>query len=154
MRHYVVINMYLYSDTMTSDLYIFFFFSSRRRHTRFDCDWSSDVCSSDLTLASGATVSDEEFDFLRADGTRGSLSVSSAPISDRTGEIVAAVATFWDISDRKRMEATLRESEQRFRLLLENTADYAIFMIDDQGRISTWNSGAERLLGWSESEVV
>ena len=106
------------------------------------------------TLASGATVSDEEFDFLRADGTRGSLSVSSAPISDRTGQIVAAVATFWDISDRKRMEATLRESEQRFRLLLENTADYAIFMIDDQGRISTWNSGAERLLGWSESEVV
>src|SRR5439155_736737 len=41
-----------------------------------------------------------------------------------------------------------------FSLLLENTADYAIFMIDDQGRISTWNSGAERLLGWSESEVV
>src|SRR2546430_12722353 len=31
-------------------LYIFFFFSSRRRHTRFDCDWSSDVCSSDLLL--------------------------------------------------------------------------------------------------------
>src|SRR5256886_5771987 len=29
---------------------VFFFFSSRRRHTRFDCDWSSDVCSSDLTL--------------------------------------------------------------------------------------------------------
>src|SRR2546430_11246521 len=34
----------------------FFFFSSRRRHTRFDCDWSSDVCSSDLTLLFGATV--------------------------------------------------------------------------------------------------
>src|SRR2546430_13184906 len=32
------------------DEYIFFFFSSRRRHTRFDCDWSSDVCSSDLEL--------------------------------------------------------------------------------------------------------
>src|SRR2546430_5665093 len=31
---------------------LFFFFSSRRRHTRFDCDWSSDVCSSDLLLAS------------------------------------------------------------------------------------------------------
>src|SRR2546430_3511097 len=31
-------------------IFVFFFFSSRRRHTRFDCDWSSDVCSSDLTL--------------------------------------------------------------------------------------------------------
>src|SRR2546427_8116408 len=34
-------------------LFIFFFFSSRRRHTRFDCDWSSDVCSSDLPLDEG-----------------------------------------------------------------------------------------------------
>src|SRR6267143_1841745 len=106
------------------------------------------------TLASGATVSDEELDFLRADGTRGSLSVSSAPVRDSGGEIIAAVTTFWDISERKRMEATLRESERRFRLLLESTADYAIFMIDAEGRISTWNSGAERLLGWSESEAI
>src|SRR6266404_4017536 len=106
------------------------------------------------TLASGATVSDEELDFLRADGTRGSLSVSSAPIRGRSGEMIAAVATFWDISERKRMEATLRENEQRSRLLLESTADYAIFMIDAQGQITTWNSGAERLLGWSESEAI
>jgi len=106
------------------------------------------------TLASGATVSDEELDFLRADGTRGSLSVSSAPIRGRSGEMVAAVATFWDISERKGMEATLRESERRFRLLLESTADYAIFMIDARGQITTWNSGAERLLGWSESEAI
>src|SRR3984893_1152957 len=106
------------------------------------------------TLASGATVSDEELDLLRADGTRGSLSVSSAPIRSRSGEVVAAVATFWDISERKRMEATLRENEQRSRLLLERTADYAIFMIDAEGQITTWNSGAERLLGWSESEAI
>src|SRR5256886_6088527 len=36
---------------------VFFFFSSRRRHTRFDCDWSSDVCSSDLTVASVPSAS-------------------------------------------------------------------------------------------------
>src|SRR5256886_10881220 len=35
------------------DVFLFFFFSSRRRHTRFDCDWSSDVCSSDLTATTG-----------------------------------------------------------------------------------------------------
>src|SRR5688572_31787851 len=38
---------------------LFFFFSSRRRHTRFDCDWSSDVCSSDLTAVPPAEVVDE-----------------------------------------------------------------------------------------------
>src|SRR2546430_3706349 len=45
------------SDGMTILMSVLFFFSSRRRHTRFDCDWSSDVCSSDLLLASrgGAT---------------------------------------------------------------------------------------------------
>src|SRR2546430_3218512 len=45
-------------------LLFFFFFSSRRRHTRFDCDWSSDVCSSDLIAASGTTP------FVRAALTR------------------------------------------------------------------------------------
>src|SRR5256886_17657191 len=39
-----------YSERVKSFGLFFFFFSSRRRHTRFDCDWSSDVCSSDLTL--------------------------------------------------------------------------------------------------------
>src|SRR5688572_31070617 len=39
--------------------FFFFFFSSRRRHTRFDCDWSSDVCSSDLT-EQGRIVADDE----------------------------------------------------------------------------------------------
>src|SRR2546430_6027097 len=51
----------IYSLTITplycSISILFFFFSSRRRHTRFDCDWSSDVCSSDL-LAGGAVASD------------------------------------------------------------------------------------------------
>src|SRR2546430_13589203 len=39
---------YCYLSVVFCDVYFFFFFSSRRRHTRFDCDWSSDVCSSDL----------------------------------------------------------------------------------------------------------
>src|SRR2546427_6620371 len=47
----------LFSRTLIES-FIFFFFSSRRRHTRFDCDWSSDVCSSDLTSprARGASI--------------------------------------------------------------------------------------------------
>src|SRR5688572_31535794 len=40
-------------------VYLFFFFSSRRRHTRFDCDWSSDVCSSDLALRRGGNLADD-----------------------------------------------------------------------------------------------
>lgn len=48
----------------------------------------------------------------------------------------------------------LRHSEQRFRLLVENIYDYSILMLDREGRISSWNSGTERLYGYSEAEVL
>ena len=46
------------------------------------------------------------------------------------------------------------DSEQRLRLFIETVADYAIFTVDPDNRITTWNTGAERLLGWSESEAI
>src|SRR5689334_5645348 len=48
----------------------------------------------------------------------------------------------------------LRESEERFRLLVEGVRDYAIFMLDTGGRVTSWNSGAERLLGFAEPEIL
>src|SRR2546427_7190088 len=51
-RRLVIISLLVSRSLLVLFLFIFFFFSSRRRHTRFDCDWSSDVCSSDLTFSS------------------------------------------------------------------------------------------------------
>jgi PAS domain S-box-containing protein len=51
-------------------------------------------------------------------------------------------------------EKALRESEQRFRLLVEAVQDYAIFMLDPQGRVSSWNIGAERIKGYKASEII
>jgi PAS domain S-box-containing protein len=51
-------------------------------------------------------------------------------------------------------EKALRESEQRFRLLVEAVQDYAIFMLDEEGRVKSWNLGAERLKGYTASEIV
>ena len=51
-------------------------------------------------------------------------------------------------------ERALRESEQRFRLLVEAVRDYAIFMLDPQGNISSWNVGAERIKGYKASEII
>jgi PAS domain S-box-containing protein len=48
----------------------------------------------------------------------------------------------------------LRESEERFRLLVEGVKDYAIFMLDDGGRVSTWNLGARRIKGYEAGEIV
>src|SRR2546427_8230912 len=58
---------------LSCESFFFFFFSSRRRHTRFDCDWSSDVCSSDLLLALAESVLyplDPELGFVQAGGRR------------------------------------------------------------------------------------
>jgi two-component system, chemotaxis family, CheB/CheR fusion protein len=59
-----------------------------------------------------------------------------------------------DIASRKQAALALRESENRFRVVVESVRDYAIFQLDAEGRIVTWNTGAERLLGWHESEIV
>jgi PAS domain S-box-containing protein len=59
-----------------------------------------------------------------------------------------------DITERKQAEAALRESEERYRTLVEDVKDYAIYQIDPLGRILTWNTGAERLEGYSAGEIL
>ncbi len=67
---------------------------------------------------------------------------------------VAILTTATDITDRKAAEAAVRQGEQQFRLLIESVRDFAIFMTDPQGVITTWNPAAERLLGWTEAEAI
>jgi PAS domain S-box-containing protein len=59
-----------------------------------------------------------------------------------------------DITERKRAEQVLRQSEERFRLLIEGVKDYAIFMLDPSGRVASWNEGAERIKGYSAEEII
>ena len=56
--------------------------------------------------------------------------------------------------ERKRAEESLRKSEERFRLLVEGVQDYAIFMLDPEGRVVTWNEGAERIKGYRAEEIL
>ena len=57
-------------------------------------------------------------------------------------------------ADLVRANRDLRESEQRYRLILENALEYAVFTVDPEGHVTTWNAGARRLLGYEESEIL
>ena len=68
----------------------------------------------------------------------------------------AKVSVFIDLfrmNERLKQQA-VRQTEERFRLVIESLRDYAVFMIDPQGRINMWNVGAERMEGWTQEEVI
>src|SRR6202451_1713219 len=72
--------------------------------------------------------------------------------------LLVAVAAGWsvqrDSSQRLFAEESLRESEERYRMLLDGVEVYAIFMMDPQGQILSWNAGAERIKGYSAEEII
>jgi two-component system CheB/CheR fusion protein len=106
------------------------------------------------TLATGAIITDEEIEVIGMDKVIRVFSVSSAPVHNPNGAIIAVVGTFLDITQRRRGEEALAEANQRLGLLVESAMDFAILTLDVQGRVVTWNSGAERILGWTEKEKV
>jgi PAS domain S-box-containing protein len=67
---------------------------------------------------------------------------------------VSGVALRSDMAARWGAQAVLRESEERFRMLVETVQDYAIFRLDPEGRVVTWNAGAERIKGYKASEIL
>src|SRR2546430_2119601 len=101
----------------------FCFFSSRRRHTRFDCDWSSDVCSSDLVVKIGTiTETGEEviFDIRKAGEVVGELSASSSPRIDRAValELTQAVPVSYE-----EILATIQKNQPLLRDLIQLFCD-------------------------------
>jgi PAS domain S-box-containing protein len=106
----------------------------------------------------------------------GIRSVQSTPLISRTGELLGVLSTHHghpfafsnrharlldlhvrqatDFIDGLRGRQLLRESEQRYRMLVESAREYAIVMLDTQGKIETWNTGAQRIFGYSAEEIT
>src|SRR6185503_1062606 len=76
-------------------------------------------------------------------------------VSERTRELEQANRRLHeDIAVRARTERMLADSERRFRLMVESVVDYAIFMLDAEGRVASWNAGAQRISGYELHEIV
>jgi PAS domain S-box-containing protein len=110
-------------------------------------------CAGLQVLREGRTLTAFEDVFIRKDGTFFDVIYSSAPIREH-GAITGLVVVFRDITDRKRAERALQESEERYRTLVSQIKDYAIFRTDRAGYARTWNEGVKRVLGFDQDEFL
>ncbi|CDN49466.1 hybrid sensor histidine kinase/response regulator [Neorhizobium galegae] len=91
---------------------------------------------------------------VRKDGSRFWAHVIIDPIWSRSGELLGFAKVTRDLTERKRAEAELRLSEEKFQILVQGVTDYALYMLDPDGRVSNWNSGAARIKGYTADEIV
>ena len=95
-----------------------------------------------------------ELTYIRKDGSRFPAIVSVTALRDAEGSIIGYLLIGTDNSARKQVEEKLRWTEEGFRLMVESVTDAAIVMLDSEGRVVSWNTGAQRIKGYSADEIV
>jgi PAS domain S-box-containing protein len=80
--------------------------------------------------------------------------VSGLVLRDAAGQPMRAVGITQNITERKKAEAALRESEERLRIIIEGAQGYAIFTLTTDGRVDSWNAGAAAIFGWNEADIL
>lgn len=117
-------------------------------------DLATEKPARELELAT-ATGRAEDYGWrMRKNGTRFWANVLITALRDDTGQLIGFAKVTRDLSERQAAEEEVRGSEERFRLLVDGVKDYAIFMLDPTGHVSTWNAGAERIKGYTAEQIM
>jgi PAS domain S-box-containing protein len=91
---------------------------------------------------------------VRKDGSEFWANVVITALRDEHGELVGFAKITRDLTERRATEETLRESEERFRLMVQSAKDYGILMLDPKGYVASWNDGAQRIKGYKADEII
>lgn len=97
---------------------------------------------------------EEEGRRVRRDGSTFWANVSITALHDPRGELKGFGVVMRDVTAQKQLDEALRASEERFHRLVDAVTDYAIFMLDTDGRVATWNVGAARIKGYTATEII
>jgi PAS domain S-box-containing protein len=107
-----------------------------------------------LATARSSGRFDEEGWRVRKDGTQFWASVIIDPILDENGQLVGFAKITRDMTETRADQEAIRQSERHFRLLMDSVVDYAIYTLDPEGHVTSWNSGAERIKGYTKDEML
>ena len=117
---------------------------------RIDENWPEQ----ELALAREHGRIEDEGWRIRKDGSRFWASVIITALYRGDGSLRGYAKVTRDLTERRRHEELLRQSDERFRLMVESVRDYAIFMLDPAGNIATWNLGAQLNKGYTTEEIL
>jgi PAS domain S-box-containing protein len=108
----------------------------------------------ELQVAAAEGRFEDESWRVKKDGSRFWANVVITALRDEAGKLLGFSKITRDLSERRMHEEALRQSEERFRLLIEGVTDYALYMLDPEGVITSWNTGAERIKGYGREEII
>jgi len=125
----------------------------------FSCFYSQDDVRAGkperlLTLATKEGHAEDEGWRVRKDGSTFWANVTITALRDASGRLIGFGKVTRDLTERRRIELAHRRSQERSRLFIDAVQDYAIFMLDPDGCVSTWNTGAQRIKGYKASEII
>jgi len=108
----------------------------------------------ELAIARAEGRAENERWHVRRDGSRFWGSGVMTALYDETGSFEGYGKVMRDLTARREVEQQLRDSEERFRLFVENVSDYALIQVDEAGNVSGWNFGAARTFGYNDREIL
>jgi PAS domain S-box-containing protein len=122
--------------------------------SRFYPPEAGDFPAHELRVAAAEGRFEDEGWRVKKDGSRFWANVVITALYGRDKTLIGFAKVTRDLSERREHEDRLQQSEERFRLLVEGVSDYAIFMLDVNGVVETWNGGAARIKGYRPEEII